>query len=83
MSAKLEKIGADLERARKKAKDWAEKARVLEEEYKKQESIEISDICRSFEMTPDKLKRLLERTGNGLPNPGLAEAIEKEEEDNE
>ncbi len=83
MSTKLEKIGAELKRAREKAEEWAKKAKELEAQYDEQEKTDLSDICRIYKMTPEKLKRLLETTGNGLPDPKLAEAIEKEDEDNE
>ena len=83
MSAKLEKLGADLKRAREKADEWMRRAKELEAQYNEQEKTDISDICRVYKMTPEKLKRLLETTGNGLPDPKLAEAIEKEDEDNE
>lgn len=83
MSTKLEKIGAELNRAREKAEEWAKKAKELEAQYDEQEKTDLSDICRIYKMTPEKLKRLLETTGNGLPDPKLAEAIEKEDEDNE
>ncbi|MBQ2510280.1 MAG: DUF4315 family protein [Erysipelotrichaceae bacterium] len=83
MSTKLEKIGAELKRAEQKAAEWSKKAEELKAQYNEQEKTELSDICRIYEMTPDKLRRLLEMTGNGLPDPRLAEAIEKEDEDNE
>lgn len=83
MSTKLEKIGADLKRAREKADEWAKRAKELEAQYAEQEKTDLSDICRIYKMTPEKLKKLLETTGNGFPDPNLAEAIEKEEEDNE
>ena len=83
MSTKLEKIGAELKRAKEKAAEWAQRAKALEEQYGEQEKTDLSDICRIYKMTPEKLKRLLEQTGNGLPDPSLAEAIEKEDEDNE
>ena len=83
MSAKLEKLGADLTRAKEKAEEWMKRAKELQAQYDEQEKTDISDICRSFKMTPEKLKKLLEATGDGLPDPKLAEAIEKEDEDNE
>ena len=83
MSAKLERIGAELKRAREKAVEWSKRAEELEKQYNEQEKTDLSDICRIYKMTPEKLKRLLEQTGNGLPDPNLAEAIEKEDEDNE
>ncbi len=83
MSAKLEKLGADLKRAREKAEEWAKRAEELEEKYREQENTEICEITRSFKLTPEKLRRLLRETGENLPDPRLAEMIEAEEEENE
>ena len=83
MSAKLEKLGADLKRAREKAEEWAKRAEALEEKYREQENTEICEITRSFKLTPEKLRRLLRETGENLPDPRLAEMIEAEEEENE
>ena len=83
MSVKLEKLGADLKRAREKAEEWAKRAEELEEKYREQENTEICEITRSFKLTPEKLRRLLRETGENLPDPRLAEMIEAEEEENE
>ena len=83
MSAKLEKLGTDLRRAREKAEEWAKRAEELEEKYREQENTEICEITRSFKLTPEKLRRLLRETGENLPDPRLAEMIEAEEEENE
>ena len=83
MSAKLEKLGADLKRAREKAEEWAKRAEELEEKFREQENTEICEITRSFKLTPEKLRRLLRETGENLPDPRLAEMIEAEEEENE
>ena len=83
MSAKLEKLGADLKRAREKAEEWAKRAEELEEKHREQENTEICEITRSFKLTPEKLRRLLRETGENLPDPRLAEMIEAEEEENE
>ncbi len=83
MSAKLEKLGADLKRAKEKAEEWSHKAEELERKYREQEDTEICEITRSFKLTPEKLRRLLRETGENLPDPRLAEMIEAEEEENE
>ncbi len=80
MSAKLEKLGTDLKRAREKAEEWSNKAEELERKYREQEDTEICEITRSFRLTPEQLIRLLRETGNGLPDPLLAAEIEREGE---
>lgn len=79
MSTKLEKLGADLKRAREKSEEWKRRAEELEQKYREQENLEICEITRSFQLTPEKLAKLLRETGNGLPNPELAQRISEEE----
>ena len=78
MSARLEKLGADLKRAKEKAEEWKKRAEELEQKYREQEDTEICEITRSFKLTPEKLMKLLRETGNGLPDPYLAQRIEEE-----
>ncbi len=74
MSAKLERIGADLERARTKWHDWEAKAKELEAKYKEQENLEICDITHSYSLTPDQLARLLEIAKTMPPETAQAQA---------
>ena len=57
MSTKLEKIGAELKRAKEKAVEWSKRAEELEKQYNEQEKTDLSDICRIYKMTPEKLKK--------------------------
>ena len=61
MSAKLDKIGADREKARKKRDEWDAKFKDLDRRYKAQENIEIHDLVHAANMTPDELAELLSR----------------------
>ena len=79
MSTKLEKLGADLKRAREKSEEWKKRTEELEQKYREQENLEICEITRSFQLTPEKLAKLLKATGNGLPDPELAERISQED----
>ena len=84
MSTKLDKLGAELNRAREKAKEWAKRADILEKKYKEQEDTELCAISRSYSLTPEMLAKLLKETGNGLPDPSLAEKYSKNsQEENE
>lgn len=59
MSAKLDKIAADREKARKKRDEWDAKFKDLDCRYKAQENIEIHDLVHAANMTPDELAELL------------------------
>lgn len=48
MSAKLDRIGADLEKARKKRAEWDAKVKDLERRYREEENSEIHEIVSGF-----------------------------------
>ena len=81
MSEKLEKLGTELERARKKQTLWEEKVKHLEEKYRETENTEICTLVRSAELTPDELAELLKRHGeNILPDAEILRAVCGKEE---
>ena len=59
MSAKLDKIGADRDKARKKRDEWDAKYKELDRKYKEQENVEIQDIVHAASLTPDQLAALI------------------------
>lgn len=59
MSAKLDKIGADLAKARKKKAEWEAKVVDLEKKYREVENSEIHDMVHAANLTPDQLAELL------------------------
>lgn len=59
MSAKLDKIGADLAKARKKKAEWETKVVELEKKYREVENSEIHDMVHAANLTPDQLAELL------------------------
>ena len=48
MSAKLDRIGADLEKARKKRAEWDAKVKDLERRYREEENSEIHKMTRTM-----------------------------------
>lgn len=48
MSAKLDRIGADLEKARKKRAEWDAKVKDLERRYREEENSEIHEMTRTM-----------------------------------
>lgn len=59
MSAKLDKIGADLAKARKKKAEWEAKVVDLEKKYREVENSEIHEMVHAANLTPDQLAELL------------------------
>lgn len=84
MSARLDKIGAELEKARTKHDHWGERVKELERKYKEVENMEIQEMVHAANLTPDKLAQLLQMfTIEMVPNAGTIESMNEEETCNE
>ena len=59
MSAKLDKLRVELEKARKKNAEWEARVKELETRYCEQENTEIHDMVHAANLTPDQLFNLL------------------------
>ena len=59
MGAKLDRIRADLEKARRKRSEWDGKVKDLERRYREEENSEIHDMVHAANLTPDQLADLL------------------------
>ena len=70
MSEKLDKIGADRDRAKEKRDLWDARYKELCQKYTQQENTEIHEMVRAQNMTPDQLAAVLKALQNGLlPSP--------------
>ncbi len=70
MSEKLEKIGADRDRAKEKRDQWDDRYKELCQKYIQQENTEIHEMVRAQNMTPDQLAEVLKALQNGMfPSP--------------
>ena len=84
MSARLDKIGADLAKAREKRAHWAEKVKELERKYKEVENMEIQDMVHAANLTPDKLSELLQMfAADMVPKAETIDSMNKEEDQND
>lgn len=82
MSAKLDKIGAEREKARQKRDEWDAKFKELDRRYKAQENIEIHDIVHAASLTPDQLAELIQGLkGNKTMNQESEDDKEVQDED--
>lgn len=84
MSAKLDRLGAELEKARKKLADWDAKVKDLERRYKEEENSEIHELVHAANLTPDQLSELLRMFAADMtPKPETINALSKEEQQDE
>lgn len=81
MGAKLQKIGQELEKARKKRTEWEAKVKDLERRYREEENTEIHDMVHAANITPEQLAELIHNMDSVMPQVGennLDETAQKE-----
>lgn len=84
MSVRLDKIGSDLEKARKKRAEWEAKVKELERKYREVENSEIHDMVHAANLTPDQLSELLRRfASDAVPKPETIKEFHEEEMGND
>lgn len=84
LGAKLDRIGADLEKARRKRAEWDAKVKDLERRYREEENSEIHEMVHAANLTPDQLSELLRMFAADMaPKPETINAINEEEMQNE
>lgn len=80
---KLEKIGADLERARTKKATWTQRVKDLEARYREEENTMIHSMVHAANLTPEQLARIIELATKGTvgiyPEPSDGDEICDEE----
>ena len=81
MGAKLDKIGADLEKARRKRAEWDAKVKDLERRYSEEENSEIHELVHAANLTPDQLSELLRMfAADMVPKPETINSMNEQEE---
>lgn len=81
MGAKLEKLGAELAKARRKKAEWETRVKELERRYQQEENTEIHEMVHAANLTPDQLSQLLKRFAEQpLPDPDWMESLTDKEE---
>ena len=84
MGAKLERIGADLEKARRKRAEWDAKVKDLERRYREEENSEIHELVHAANLNPDQLSELLCMfAADMVPKPKTINSMNEEEMQNE
>ena len=79
MGVKLDKIGADLAKARKKRDEWDKKVKELERRYREEANTEIHDMVHAANLTPAQLAELLRMVGDTVPKPETINSMNEEE----
>ncbi|WP_338845948.1 DUF4315 family protein [Clostridium perfringens] len=81
MGAKLDKIGADLEKARRKRAEWDAKVKDLERRYREEENSEIHELVHAANLNPDQLSELLRMfAADMVPKPETINSMNEQEE---
>ena len=84
MSVKLDRIRADLEKARRRKAAWDTKVKNLERRYQEEENSEIHELVHAANLTPDQLADLLRKfTSEMVPKPETINTMNKENIQNE
>ncbi len=84
MGARLDKIGAELEKARKKQAEWTSRVKDLERKYREVENSEIQEMVHAANLTPDQLAELLRMFAEDVvPKPAVINTTSEEETYNE
>ena len=81
MGVKLDKIGADLEKARRKRAEWDAKVKDMERRYREEENSEIHELVHAANLTPDQLSELLRMfAADMVPKPETINSMNEQEE---
>ncbi len=81
---KLEKIGADLKRARAKQAEWNQRVKDLENKYREEENSVIHTMVHAANLSPERLSQIIALAAKGTVGiyPDQADVPEnKNEED--
>ena len=80
----LRKVGADLEKARKKRAEWDAKVKDLERRYREEENSEIHEMVHAANLNPEQLSELLRMFAADMaPKPDTINTMNEEETQNE
>ena len=62
---KLERIGADLKRAREKQAEWNQRVKDLENRYREEENGVIHSMVHAANLTPEQLAQIISLAAQG------------------
>lgn len=74
MSEKLEKMRADLAKAKERRIQLNNRIELLERRIAEAEKVEVVEMVRTANVTPEQLAMLLKQAANAAPNPAALAA---------
>ena len=74
MSEKLEKMRADLAKAKERRIQLNNRIELLERRIAEAEKVEVAEMVRTANVTPEQLAMLLKQATNAAPNPAALAA---------
>ena len=80
---KLERIGADLKRAREKQAEWNQRVKDLENRYREEENGVIHSMVHAANLTPEQLAQIISLAVGVYPQQNSVSDYDKEETENE
>ena len=84
MSARLDKLGEELAKARVKRDSWDQRVKDLEKKYRELENTEIQEMVHAANLTPDKLAELLQLFATDMvPKTETIDSMNEEENQND
>ena len=75
MSEKLDKLRADLARARERRIQLNNRIELLERRIAEAEKVEVAEMVRVANLTPEQLAALLQQNAQTTPNPAALAAV--------
>ena len=75
MSEKLDKLRADLARARERRVQLNNRIELLERRIAEMEKVEVAEMVRTANLTPEQLAALLQQAANTTPSPAVLAAV--------
>ena len=75
MSEKLDKLRADLARARERRIQLNNRIELLERRLAEAEKVEVAEMVRVANLTPEQLAALLQQNAPTTPNPAAPAAV--------
>ncbi len=79
MGSRLERIDAELQKARVKQTEWERRVKELERKYREEENTQIHEMVHAANLTPKQLMELLRRHGEIVaPRPEMMQEVEEE-----
>ena len=80
MGAKLDRLGAELAKARKKKAEWDAKVKDLERRDREEENSEIHEMVHAANLNPNQLSELLRMfAADMVPKPEVINSMKEED----